>query len=424
MRTCRQEGFLLEQGPFNVLVRDPAFEELLSELGDDIEVRQASADAKIRYLYLNNQLVPLPMNPITLVTGGFLSARGKLRVLAEPICARKSKSDDPTIADFAARHFGEEFAQNIVGAMVTGIFAGDINQLSLKACFPSIAELDQNHRSLVLYGLSIPFRRIGKRKKTRRKWKGLVSVSGGLGALSAAIGRRLGDAVSTDSQVTGIARCSAGYAIDYTKPNETHRLSANRLILATAARQSAALISGLGCQVSGELVGLLESIKSVPLVVLNLGFREEDVGHDLKGFGFLVPPREQTISSLGVLWASSIFSGHAPAGHHLLRVFVGGSRRPELTEKSDSELVSLVLSELKGLLQIKGRPTLVNTCRYAAAIPQYCRGHTEMVRSITELLGRAPGLHLVGNYLGGVSINDCVRFAKATVHQIMGVPQN
>ena len=31
-RTERREGFILEKGPFNVMVRDPAFEELLGEV--------------------------------------------------------------------------------------------------------------------------------------------------------------------------------------------------------------------------------------------------------------------------------------------------------------------------------------------------------------------------------------------------------
>ena len=48
MRTLRQDGFLLEQGPFNVLVRDPAFEQLLDDLGDDIEVEAAGPDACTR----------------------------------------------------------------------------------------------------------------------------------------------------------------------------------------------------------------------------------------------------------------------------------------------------------------------------------------------------------------------------------------
>ena len=94
MRTLRQDGFLLEQGPFNVLVRDPAFEQLLGDLGDEVEVEPAGPDAKMRYLYLGGRLVALPSGPASLVTSRFLSASGKMRLLAEPVCARRSQ-DDP-----------------------------------------------------------------------------------------------------------------------------------------------------------------------------------------------------------------------------------------------------------------------------------------------------------------------------------------
>lgn len=420
-RTIRQDGFLLEQGPFNVLVRDPTFEKLLCELGDDIEVEQPAPAAKIRYLYLDRRLVALPTGPLGLITSDFLSAGGKLRLLAEPFCARKSKADDPTIADFAARHFGKEFAQNVMGALVAGIFAGDAERLSLRACFPAIAQIDRGHRSLVLYGLTLPFRRIGKPKRHRRKWKGLVNFKGGLGAVTGALGRRLGDSLSTRAEVSGITDGSDGYTIEYTGPSGPERLKARGLILATAAPQTASLIEGLDSARCGKVVELLRSISSVPLVVLNLGFSREDIGHDLKGFGFLVPPDQPGISVLGVLWASSIFSSHAPDGSHLLRVFVGGARNPELTEKSDEELVDLVCQELGDLLEIRGRPTLVNTCRYKAAIPQYCQNHTDVAERIENHLVDVPNLHLVGNYLDGVSINDCVRLARKTADRILGL---
>lgn len=424
IRTIHQDGFLLEQGPFNVVVRDPTFEELLCDLGEDIKVEQASSAAKIRYLYLDRRLVALPTGPLGLITGDFLSVGGKLRLLAEPFCARRPKADDPTIADFAARHFGKECAQNIMGALVTGIFAGDAERLSLRACFPTIAQIDRRHRSLVLYGLTLPFRRIGKPKRHRRKWKGLVNFKGGLGAVTGALGRRLGDSLSTRAEVSRITDGSGGYTIEYTGPSGQARLMARGLILATAAPQAASLIEGLDSACCGKVAELIRSISSVPLVVLNLGFSREDIGHDLKGFGFLVPPDQPGISVLGVLWASSIFSSHAPDGRHLLRVFVGGARSPELTEKSDEELVGLVCQELGDLLDIRGRPTLVNTCRYRAAIPQYCQNHTDVAEGIRNHLVDVPNLYLVGNYLEGVSINDCVRLARKTADRILRLGVN
>ncbi len=414
MRTLREDGFLLEQGPFNVLVRDPAFQELLDDLAGSLEVEQANPSSKKRYLYLGGRLVALPSGPLSLLSSRFLSASGKLRLLAEPICARKPGNDDPTISDFATRHFGHEFAANVLGAFIRGVFGGDSERLSLRACFPSLAALDRDHRSLLLYGLTVPFRRIGKPKKPQRRWKGLVNFSGGLGALSNAIARRLDSAIATGCTVSRLTRGGDGYCIEYNNAEGPQLLRTGRVILATPAEQAARLIGGMDGNECSEVGRLLVSIESVPMVILNLGFRREDIGHDLEGFGFLVPPREKGISLLGVLWASSIFPSHAPRSRHLIRVFLGG------TDKSDDELVALAMEELTDLLQLRGRPVLQNVCRYAAAIPQYYRGHCDTVAAIKQRLASIPNLHLVGNYLDGVSINDCVRSGRNAAREIVG----
>jgi oxygen-dependent protoporphyrinogen oxidase len=76
---------------------------------------------------------------------------------------------------------------------------------------------------------------------------------------------------------------------------------------------------------------------------------------------------------------------------------------------------------LRDLLDIRGRPVLVDACRYQSAIPQYHVGHGDKVSRLREMVSTLPGVHLVGNYLEGVSVNDCVRLGT-TVAKDMIVP--
>ena len=55
-RTERRDGFLLDKGPFNVIVRDPTFQALLEALGDDTRVVTADRAARKRYLYRRGRL--------------------------------------------------------------------------------------------------------------------------------------------------------------------------------------------------------------------------------------------------------------------------------------------------------------------------------------------------------------------------------
>jgi oxygen-dependent protoporphyrinogen oxidase len=81
--------------------------------------------------------------------------------------------------------------------------------------------------------------------------------------------------------------------------------------------------------------------------------------------------------------------------------------------------VKTALDALRELLQIKGPPTLVDVSPYPRAIPQYHLGHGQRTARLREHVAGVPGLHLAGNYLDGVSINDCVRLGKQVAHEII-----
>ncbi|MCH8261413.1 MAG: hypothetical protein IIC46_14550, partial [Planctomycetes bacterium] len=63
-------------------------------------------------------------------------------------------------------------------------------------------------------------------------------------------------------------------------------------------------------------------------------------------------------------------------------------------------------------------PVLIDVCRWPDAIPQYRPGHVQRVAQINQQLQHYPGLHLIGNYLDGISINDCVRTASRAASEI------
>jgi len=131
------------------------------------------------------------------------------------------------------------------------------------------------------------------------------------------------------------------------------------------------------------------------------------VGHDLDGFGFLIP-RNQGLRTLGMIWVSSIFPPHAPDGHVSLRVLFGGARDPRVVDLSDDELERLMLDEVGRLLGIRGRPVARRVYRYERGIPQYNVGHGRRLERIEGCVRDLPGLFLAGNSYKGIGINDSV----------------
>jgi oxygen-dependent protoporphyrinogen oxidase len=186
------------------------------------------------------------------------------------------------------------------------------------------------------------------------------------------------------------------------------------VVLASEAATAGTLLRPL----APPAADILDTIESASLTVLNLAYRAEDVGHDLRGYGFLVPRNEPDFPLMGVLWADSAFPHHGRDGHRLIRVFVGGTRMTDVNDRSDENLLDTAQSALRNLLQISGAPTDVDVCRYPAAIPQYHLGYKDKIARLREQLTGLPDLYLAGNYLEGVSVNDCVRLGTQVAAEV------
>lgn len=408
MQTEHRDGFLLEKGPFNVMVRDPAFEDLLSALSDHVKVVPADASANARFIYRGGKLIKVPTGPLALMVSPILSFRGKCRAVAGLFLSRRGGIAETTLEEFAERRFGREVADTMLSAVISGILAGDIAKLSAKACFPALWRFDQAARSPLGYELT---RLFGGEKKRKRRWRGLVSFDRGLGAIGDAIAARLGPDLFTNCRIESISSDENGFSLNCA--NRTFRC--RRLVMALPAAATARLLAPLHQSVSDELA----AIESASLAVLNLAFHSDQVGHPMQGFGFLVPRNEPDFAPMGVLWADSAFPHHGRPDHRLIRVFMGGVRTPDINARSDDELAATATDSLRDVLRLSGEPTLVDINRYPDAIPQYHLGHTDRIERVRKLCDDIPRLHLVGNYLEGVSINDCVRLSTRVAGEII-----
>ena len=417
MQSEHRDGFLLEKGPFNVLVRDDAFHELLAECAPDIGPITAAPEANARYVLKRGQLMKVPMGPLPLLTSPLLSLGAKIRVLLGMVISRRADKAEPTIAEAAERRLGAEVADTFISSIVAGIFGGDSRKLSLKACFPNAWRFDQDRLCPLAYEMSVLK---AKKKKLaehpeRAVHKGLIGFRDGLQSLPEWMAAQLVDDAVTNCRVESIQHDDEGYTLTCTIDGESHTFSCRRLLLASPAAVTGNLLRP-HLPAAAEI---LDSIESASLVMLNLGYRRSDVGHPMEGYGFLVPASEADMPVMGVLWADSAFPHHARQTDRVIRVFMGGPRDPNAAERSDEELLATATEALRGLLDLKGEPTLIDICRWPNSIPQYHLGHTDKVDRLLDEVAAMPGLHLAGNYMRGVSINDCIREATRIASEIV-----
>ena len=413
MQTKSRDGFLLETGPFNVMVRDVAFESLLDDFADEIGVIAASKSAgRKRFILCHDRLLEVPSNPIKLMTSPLLSFGARVRLLRGLMFSTPGRDED-SIDESAARRFGPEVADTFVSAMVSGIVAGNSRMLHLKSSFPNLARIDRTTRSPL--GFALMKILTGIMNPHKRKWRGLISFENGLGSLPAAMAKRLGQHLTTNARVESLESNAIGYIAHLQHPGSQSTILCREVILATPLLAASSLLHDLS-PVASELI---ESIATTSLVVLNLGFDAKTIDHPLDGYGFLVPRSEKDFPLLGVLFADSVFPHHAPQGKRLLRVFMGGARDPEAARRSDKDLLAIAMPHLKQILGISSEPTLIDICRSPGAIPQYATGHDTKIEYLNSLLSQLPGVHLAGNYLEGVSINDCIRNASQLAEELI-----
>ena len=101
-----------------------------------------------------------------------------------------------------------------------------------------------------------------------------------------------------------------------------------------------------------------------------------------------------------------------------MRVFMGGSLRPDLLELSDDQLIDIARKEIRELFGPHSEPLFRHVVRWNRAMPQYAVGHLQKVQRIRNLEAQLPGLAITGNAYDGVGIPQCIRGAKQAAQRL------
>jgi protoporphyrinogen/coproporphyrinogen III oxidase len=399
--TLKIDGYLLEEGPNNLL-RNPELVRLIRELGIENRVLGARPSAKKRFVLIDGKLQQLPSGPIDFLLGGYFSARAKYALFREPFNRTQSPKGE-SAAEFFSRRLDEEFVLKGLDPFVSGIYAGDPRRLEMASAFPRLLEMERAHGSL-FKGL---FK--SKREKIDGEFPRSFTFDDGLQVLVDKLISEIGESLQCETTINSFEKSAGGFEIGFNGGVTPF----SHVVVTAPAAPSADLLEGL----DSELAENLRKVKYPPVSMVFLGFKREAVEFDIDGFGFLVPGGENR-SVLGTLWNSSVFSGRTPDGIELLTTFVGGARRPDLSDLSEQELVDLVISELREILGIKGPPEFFHVRKWPKAIPQYDIGHSQIEATLRIKQSEYPGLFFNGNFIDGVSVGDCVANAYRTVSEI------
>ena len=409
------EGFLIECGP-NSLRGSHEFLDLVEELNLTDELVTADPRAPA-YVYAGGRLHAVPMSPPALVKTKLISNAAKLRLLREPFVEARHESGEESVASFVRRRLGDEILERLVEPFLSGVYAGNPEELSVQACFPKLAEFETKAGSVLrgaLRAAKQSRKEASKQKRSLRPYR-LCSFRDGLSVLPEALSRSLGDSSLTLARIIGIDKnlSSNRFEIRIEHQGEVETINSSTLVISTPSYAAAHLLDNI----APEIAELIAEIPYVSIASVPLAYREEQVARRLDGFGFLAP-RGEGLRTLGSIWNSSLFAGRSPEGWVCLTNFIGGATDTGAVNLGDEELIRIVHNDLSKVLGVSGEPRRLPITRYDRAIPQYELGHAARAERIESGLRDIPGLWIAGNYLRGISVGDCIKQAERVAIEV------
>ena len=415
--SIKEQGFLCEWGPNGFLDNKPMTLDLCQQLQIDQQLLRSDDNARKRFIYSEKVLHQMPENGPAFLKSKLISWPGKFRLAGEMVIPKRQEGSDETLAEFGRRRLGGEALDKLISPMVSGIFAGDPETMSLKSCFPRIHELEQQYGGLIKAMLKLAKKKRAEIKAGKAVASAagpggvLTSFSGGIQELTDGVVAALSGQVLTGHGVVQIEQKQDAFTL-YLEDGQ--QLEVDLVVTAAPAYAVANMLDGLNDKSSA----ILRQIPYATMNVICFGYQRERIDFDLNGFGYLIPKAEGC-NTLGTLWDSSIFSHRAPEGMVLLRSMMGGAANPAAIDFSEDEVKARTMNDLQQIMGISAEPEFVKIFRHPHAIPQYTRGHAQRLQELEGSLQDSPDLILTGNAFYGVGLNDCVNAANQAAAKVI-----
>jgi oxygen-dependent protoporphyrinogen oxidase len=413
--------FIIEGGPDTFLATKPWGVALCKELGLGDRLHGTNQKQKNTYVLHRNKLQPLPdglammipTNIPSILKSQLVSWPGKARMGFDFLLPSQNGHKDESLGNFVSRRLGREAYENLIEPLMSGIYAGDGDQLSLRSTFPYLHDLEHKYGSLARGALKMRQQMASRGGKTQGSRSAFLTPTTGLAEIVEALveSLRLNDAdLRLNTRVVSITRHST-----FDLRLETgEALEADAVILATPAPVSGSLLASF----DPKLATVLKSIHYASTATVTLAYRQSDLSRPLDGYGYVIPRREGR-RALACTWTSTKFPHRAPDGYALTRVFVGRAGQEADIPWDKVSLLDLAREELELTLGITAEPLVSRVFIWENAMPQYNLGHPEKLAQIDAALEKHPGLALAGNGYRGIGIPDCIHSGELAVERIL-----
>ncbi len=409
VETIRQDGFVVETGPDGWVTEKPWATQLAIDLGLEDQIIHSNDATRVTYILSpHGHLTPIPdgmrmmvpTNLAALETSPLFSPEAIEAYAAEPHRAHELRAtapnSDESVSQFVQRHFGPEVLLKIGAPLLSGVFGGNVETLSVRAVMPTFVQMERDHGSLILALQSLA--------RTQAPRPIFTSLRHGTQTLIDAMAATLPpQSILRNTPVTHLTRTPTHWLVNG-QPFD-------HVFLALPAHIASPLLAPTSPR-AAQLLTLAESSAILVAFAFSTSFPIPP------GFGFLAPAGTSPL--LAATFVDQKYPHRVPPGTRLLRAFYGGSAESPTDPRSDEDLATLALAELRRILPASHipNPTLTLTRRWPRSLPQYAVGHLTRIAELDHLTPRElPALTLLGNPYRGVGLPDLIRDSRQAARQ-------
>lgn len=427
--------FVVEGGPDTFISYKPAGIALCRELGIDGRLHGTNEKVHGSSVMKKGRLYKMPEGLTGLIPSKFgpmastrlISWPGKIRMGLDLFVPPKPEGGDETLAEFVRRRLGNELYERLIEPLMSGIYAGDGEQLSLAATFPQLRQSELEHGSLVrgMFATKKKNRELakeaaaeaakakaeGRELPSRKKWPAFVTPELGLAEIVEALEKTFArEELVLGRKATRLTRQGSTWTVEL---DDASRHEADAVVVAAPAHGAAPLLRPF----DPAMAEALDGIPHASTATLTVAYRESDLPKPFDSFGYVIPKAEGR-AILAATFTSTKFPHRAPDGTVLVRAFIGRAGNDAGIDLSELELLAMVKDELRDVVGIAAEPIFHRTFRWPLAMPQYVKGHLARLEVIESNTKKWPGLALAGNAYRGIGLPDCIASGEAAAKSV------